>query len=153
MIIVKDLMSPDLYTLKPTDSIYKARKLMLEKQIRHLPIVDNQDRFVGLLTKRDILALSVSVLADIDITEREELEAGIPIAEVMITDIVVAEEETNLIEAARFMLDQKHGCLPVLRGRQLIGILTEADFVKLALFLMEKMAEYETPRKGLDGHH
>jgi CBS domain-containing protein len=51
------------------------------------------------------------------------------------------------------MLEQKHGCLPILRGHKLVGILTEADFVKLALHLMEKMAEYEVPRKHSNGQH
>jgi CBS domain-containing protein len=153
MITVKELMSRELHTLKPTDTIHQARELMVKKHIRHIPILDTQGRFVGLLTKRDVLAISVSALADIDAAERDELEAGIPIGEVMVTDIVVAEEDTNLLEAARFMLEQKHGCLPVLRGRQLVGILTEADFVKLALYLMEKMAEYETPRKNSNGQN
>lgn len=138
---VKDLMSLELYTLKPMDTVHQARELMLEKHIRHIPIVDERNEFVGLLTKRDVLAASVSVLADIDVVERDELESKIPISEVMITEIVVAEEDTDLLDAAKFILEQKHGCLPVLRGQQLVGILTEADFVKLSIYLMEKISQ------------
>ena len=143
--MVKDLMSLELYTLKPTDTVHQARELMLEKHIRHIPIVDERNEFVGLLTKRDVLAASVSVLAEIDPVERDELESKIPISEVMITEIVVAEEETDLVDAARFILEQKHGCLPVLRGPRLIGILTEADFVRLSIYLMEKMTNKKVP--------
>ncbi len=75
--------------------------------------------------------------------ERIELETSIPIGEVMVTDVVVAQEDANLLEAARHMLKQKHGCLPIFNGDQLVGILTEADFVKLAIHLMEKMVEYQ----------
>jgi len=114
---------------------------MLNKQIRHIPIVDKQGNFLGLLTKRDLLAASVSMLADIDVLERNELEEGIPINEIMITDVIVAQENTFLLEAAHFMLKQKHGCLPVFQDKKLVGILTEADFVKLAIYLMEKTPE------------
>jgi CBS domain-containing membrane protein len=141
MIIVKDLISRELYTLKPTDTVREACELMLNKRIRHIPIVDEQGKFVGLLTKRDVLAVSISVLADIDVAERHELESSIPISEVMITEIAVAQEDTSLLEAAQMLLRQKHGCLPIFRGSHLVGILTEADFVKLAIHLMEKPAE------------
>jgi len=136
--MVKELMSDELHTLKPTDTVRQARELMLEKRIRHVPIVDESGEFVGLLTKHDVLAVSVSLLADIDKTEREELEGSIPLSEVMIREIVVAEEDISLLDAAKFILEQKHGCLPVLRGQRLVGILTEADFVKLAIYLLEK---------------
>ncbi|MCK5876402.1 MAG: CBS domain-containing protein [Candidatus Marithrix sp.] len=142
MITVKDLMSSELYTLKPTDTIQHARELMLEKRIRHIPIVEEDGKFVGLLTKQDILAISVSALADIDVNERDELESNVPISEVMISEVVIAEENTNLIKAANFMLQQKHGCLPVFKDEKLIGILTESDFVKLSLYLMKKLDVY-----------
>jgi CBS domain-containing protein len=144
MITVKELMSDELYTLKPTNTVHEARELMLQKRVRHVPIVNEQGKFVGLITKHDILALSVSKLADISEKERDEIESSIVLGEVMIRDVVVANEETNLLEAAQFILEQKHGCLPIFRGTQLMGILTEADFVKLAIHLMEKTAEYQT---------
>jgi CBS domain-containing protein len=144
MITVKELMSDELYTLKPTNTVHEARELMLQKHIRHIPITNEQGKFVGLITKHDILALSVSELADISQKERDEIESSILLSDVMIRDVVVANEETNLLEAAQFLLDQKHGCLPVFHGTQLIGILTEADFVKLAIHLMKKTAEYQT---------
>ncbi len=143
MITVKDLMSDELYTLKPTNTIHHARELMLEKRIRHIPIVDDNNKFVGLLTKQVILAVSVSALAGIDVQERNELESYVQISEVMLTDVVVAEENTNLSKAAKFLLEQKHGCLPIFKDGTIIGILTESDFVRLAFYLMEKMDEYQ----------
>ncbi len=143
MITVKELMCERVYTLRPTDTVHDARCLMVEKHVRHVPIVDVAGKFVGLITKHDILALSVSDLADIDISERAEIESSIPLAEVMITDVVVAEEDTNLLEAARFLLEQKHGCLPIFNQGELTGMLTDTDFVRLAVYLMEKMASDE----------
>ncbi len=143
MITVRDLMSDQLFILTPTDTVHKARELMLKNRIRHIPIVED-DEFVGLVTKHDVLAVSVSTLAEIDNDTRDELESAIPLGEIMMTDITIAYAESSLLEAAQFMLDQKHGCLPVLHDNQLIGILTEADFVKLALYLMRRLDELET---------
>ncbi len=137
MITVKELMRDQLYTLKPTNTVHQARNLMLNKHIRHIPIVDNNGKFIGLLTKRDILAASISSLAGIGNNERDELEDGIPISKIMTTDVVVAQEDTSLLDAAQHMLAQKHGCLPIFKGDQLVGILTESDFVRLAVQLMK----------------
>jgi CBS domain-containing protein len=140
MITVQELMSDTLHTLSTHDTIHTARELMLEKRIRHVPIVDNRGNLVGLLTKHDVLAVSISTLAEVENTVRDELEEGIPIGEVMITDLMVGYPTTSLREAAQFMLEQKHGCLPILSTDQkLVGILTEADFVKLALHLIERL--------------
>ncbi len=140
MITVKELMMEQLYTLKPTNTVHEARDLMLDKQVRHIPIVDYDGKFIGLVTKRDILAASISSLANLDKTERDELEDGIPIAEIMITDVVVAQEDASLLDAAQNILDQKYGCLPIFRGETLVGILTESDFVRLAIHLMKNSA-------------
>ncbi|WP_353572569.1 CBS domain-containing protein [Candidatus Albibeggiatoa sp. nov. BB20] len=144
MITVQDLMSEQLFTLTLTDTVHEAREAMLNNRIRHIPIVDKDGEFVGLVTKHDILEVSVSALAEIDNDTRDELESAIPLGEIMITDITIAYADSNLLEAAKFMLEQKHGCLPVLQDSRLIGILTEADFVKLALHLMQRLDELET---------
>lgn len=144
MITVQDLMSEQLFTLSPTDTVHEARETMLKNRIRHIPIVDDEGEFVGLVTKHDILDVSVSALAEIDNDTRDELESAIPLGEIMLTDITIAYAESSLLEAAKFMLEQKHGCLPVLQDGQLIGILTEADFVKLALHLMQRLDEIES---------
>ncbi len=138
MIIIKELMSRKLYTLKPTNTVHQARELMLDKHIRHLPIVDESGKFVGLLTRRDVLAASISALADIDNKERTELEDSIPIGKIMVTDVVVAYENTSLLEAAKFLLQRDYGCLPIFKDEQLTGILTETDFVRLTIQLMKK---------------
>ncbi len=95
MITVQELMSEALYTLSAHDTIHTARELMLEKRIRHVPIVDEEDNLVGLLTKHDVLAVSLSTLAEVENEVRDELEEGIPIGEVMITDLMVDHQFTG----------------------------------------------------------
>ena len=143
MITVEELMTTQLYTLRETDSLYDARKIMSEHKIRHVLVVDDEGIFVGLFSQRDLLTVSVSTFAEISAVERQDIESHIPLREVMTTDITVAEEGTDLLDVAHFLLETKHGCLPVVASGYLKGIITEADFVKLAIDLLEKLARYE----------
>jgi len=143
MLKVKDLMSSDLFILKKTDTLASARSVMELGRVRHIPIVDDNNRFLGLITHRDILAATVSRFAGIDPGTQEELDAGIPTFEIMRTDIQRATPETDLKDAAQILLKHKYGCLPVLDGETLVGIITEADFLSLTISLMEAL-ESET---------
>ncbi len=138
MITVRELMSTDLLTLEDTATVAEARKLMLEERIRHIPVVNTMQEFVGLLTQRDVLEISVSALADVDSGERADLEASIPVHQVMTTDLAVVEEDTSLREAAQYLLEHKIGCLPVVAEGSLIGIITESDFLKLVIKLLDR---------------
>ncbi len=136
MLHVADVMTVNLITLPPSGSLLKARKLMQEKRIRHLAVVSPDGVFHGVVSQRDLLKAAVSQFADVLPDIREQIEAGIPVAEIMTVDLLHAGPDTPLVEAAAVLLRHKVGCLPVLEGDKLVGILTEADFVKLALKLL-----------------
>ncbi len=127
---VRDLMSPDVITVRPDDSVAKAYELMLEHRFRHLVVSDPDGDLVGLLTHRDLLRSSL--------IERSELSMGlqctvmqrIRVDEVMTSEVETAEAVQPLAEAARLMFENKYGCLPVLDGDRVVGILTESDFVR-----------------------
>lgn len=141
MIHVNDLMTTNLYTLSEDDTLRTAKLAMAEHRIRHIPIVDANNRFLGVLTQRDVLALTVSSLADVDADEREALDISIPIREVMSRNVLTVDAKTSLRDAAEIMLERKIGCLPVVAGDYLIGILTEADFLKLVVHLVDRIEE------------
>lgn len=140
MIYVEDLMTTSLFTLKRSDSLRDARSLMELARIRHIPIIDARDAFVGLLTHRDILGATISRFADIDEHVQGEIDAGIPVEEIMQTDVVTVPPSMLLRDAAELLLHNKYGCLPVLRGVTLVGIITEADFLKLTISLLDAVA-------------
>ena len=123
MFQVKNIMTKDVFTLNQHDSLSAAKDLMNLARIRHIPIVDDAGRFAGLLTHRDILAATISELAGIDRETQDEIEAGIPIAEIMQTDVVTGSPELSLKEAARLLLEEKYGCLPVVCSTKLCGII------------------------------
>ncbi len=145
LLTIQTLMTRELYTLQETDTVQDAHALMNRQHVRHIPILDAGGELCGLLTQRDLLAVSLSTFAEVSHQERAELETGIPLSEVMIREVVVATENTDLLEAAQFLLDTKHGCLPVVDAAgKLCGILTEADFVKLAIQLLKAANHNET---------
>ena len=143
MFQVKNIMTKDVFTLNQLESLSAAKDLMDLARIRHIPIVDDQGKFVGLLTHRDILAATISELAGIDRETQDEIESGIPIREIMQTDVVTVGAELSLKEAARLLLEEKYGCLPVVSEEKLCGIITEADFLRLTIDLMEAVEPEE----------
>ncbi|MCB9638272.1 MAG: CBS domain-containing protein [Myxococcales bacterium] len=135
---VNDLMTHQVTTLLETETMDLAQTLMRAERIRHLPVVDAKGRLAGLVTHRDLLRVSVSEVAEMDPEERIELLQAIPVMSMMQRNVRTVSPMTSLREAAQLLLEHKYGCLPVVNEhRELIGILTESDFVKLFLRLFE----------------
>jgi len=143
MLKVKDIMTSPVFSLKETDSLHSARSLMDLQRIRHIPIVNLDNEFTGLVTHRDILSATISQLADLDAETQKEIDAGIPIHEIMRMDIATVEEGTSLKTAAEILLNHKYGCLPVVGNGTLVGIVTEADFLRLTISLMDGLNDTE----------
>ena len=127
---VRDLMTPGVVSVRPEDTVATAYQLMLDNRFRHMVVLDRDGDLVGLLTHRDLLRHSL--------IERAELPPGlqctvmrrIQVDEVMTSEVETAEAGQPLAEAAMIMLQNKLGCLPVVEGSRVVGILTEGDFVR-----------------------
>lgn len=141
MLTVADLMSTKLFTLLESDSLYTAKQIMDMARVRHVPIVDGNEHFIGLVSHRDMLSVAISQLSDIDQSTQDELAAGIPLKEIMRTDVTTVLPEAKLRNAAQLLLDHKYGCLPVVKAGKLLGILTEADFLRLTISLMDALED------------
>ncbi|WP_147821636.1 CBS domain-containing protein [Salidesulfovibrio onnuriiensis] len=139
MLKVKDWMSTPVHSLLENESLHNARALMDLQRIRHIPIVDVDNHFSGLITHRDVLSATISELADLDAETQKEIDSGIPLREIMCTDVMTVTPDSSLKDAAQLLLNHKYGCLPVLENGQLVGILTEADFLKLTINLMDAL--------------
>jgi CBS domain-containing membrane protein len=138
MLKIKDIMTADVFVLLSTQTLNLVRNLMKIKYIRHVPIVDDENQFVGLLTHRDLLSQTVSILAEIDEKEQDELDQNIPIMNVMKTDVITVHPELDLCSAVSILIENKYGCLPVVSDKKLVGIVTEADFLQLTHDLLKK---------------
>ena len=138
MLKVKDIMTSEVYVLYATQTLELVRTLMRIKHVRHVPIVDADNTFVGLMTHRDLLAQTISHLAEVDESEQEYLDSHIHIMNIMKTDVVTADPEMTVCSAISLLLNHKYGCLPVVSDGKLVGIVTEADFLNLTLELLRK---------------
>jgi len=136
MLKVKDIMTTEVFVLQSTQTLELVRSLMRIKHVRHVPIVAADNSFAGLLTHRDLLAQTISHLAQLDDQEQEYLDRHIHIVNIMKTDVLTAEPEMDICTAISLMLDHKYGCLPVVSDGKLVGIVTEADFLNLTLALL-----------------
>jgi CBS domain-containing protein len=148
MITVDEVMTRDLYTLKMTDSVADARNLMVKVNIRHIPVVDEFGKLAGLVSQRDLLAAADSVLSDLTEQQRVSVESHVNIVDVMTTDVAVIDEHTSLRSAALYLQSHKYGCLPVMSDGALSGIVTETDFVEVAVNLLEQI-EFSEPEEPL----
>lgn len=127
---VHDLMTPDVVSVRPEDSVAAAHELMLDHRFRHLVVIDKDGDLVGLLTHRDLLRHSLIERAELPLSLQRSVMRRIRVEEVMTSEVETAEAGQPLEEAAQVMFENKYGCLPVVEGSRVVGILTEADFVR-----------------------
>jgi len=127
--LVSDLMTKKLRTLGPGDGVEEALALIQELFIRHVPIVDEDGQLVGLVTQRDLLGW-----------EHKKLPNA-PLREIMRSSLETASPSQTLRSAAETMIVNKYGCLPVVEDGKLVGIITETDFLKLAIFPLGNAAK------------
>ena len=138
MLKIKDIMTSEVFVLHATQTLELVRSLMRIKHVRHVPIVDPDNTFVGLMTHRDLLAQTISHLAEVDDDEQEYLDRHIHIMKIMKTDVTTVDPEMDVCSAITMLLEHKYGCLPVVTDGKLVGIVTEADFMKLTLDLLRE---------------
>jgi CBS domain-containing membrane protein len=148
MFKISELMTSPVYSLRETDTLQSARVLMDQKRIRHVPITSGSNIFRGLITNRDVLANTISHLADIDQATQNEIDAGIPLQEIMRTDVHTISPEDSVKDAANILYNHKYGCLPVVDNGKLVGIVTEADFLQLTIQLLEAMDQAAAAAKS-----
>jgi acetoin utilization protein AcuB len=104
---------------------------MRENRVRHLPVVKKGDILAGVVTQTDLLQASPSPATSLSIWEINFLLAKMQIRDTMTTDVIVVNEECPLEEAALVMAEHKIGCLPVVHGKRLVGIITETDLFNI----------------------
>jgi len=134
--LVRDRMSRYPITVTAAVPIDEALKVMRENKVRRLPVVDRDGRLVGIVSEMDLLYASPSPATSLSVYEIHYLMARITVQDVMTKEVISIEEDTPLEEAARIMVDNKIGGLPVVRDGTLVGIITETDLFKIFLELL-----------------
>ena len=140
MFTLDAIMTTELITLLPTANLAEARELMHKHKIHHLPVVDDNNTLIGLVTLTNLLAATDSVLRDPDNSIHPE---NVMVKDIMVTDVATVDEHASLRQAALFLEKHRIGCLPVVTDGMLKGIITETDFVAVAINLLEQLEDSE----------
>lgn len=146
MLSVAEIMTREPYTLGPDDTLADARKLMAEHHIRHVPVVSGDGNLVGLVSQRDVLAAEDSTVLT-QPGDPESKEAYVALSTIMTSPVQTVDEHAGLRGTAMHLQNNKMGCLPVIRDGRLVGIITDSDFVAIAVNLMEQLEAGE-PDEG-----
>ncbi len=128
--LVKDRMTADPVAVMPDTSFIDAFHIIRERGIRHLPVLNKKNKLVGVVTQKDLLHASPSSATTLTVFEMNYLLANLQIEEVMTSPPITVAEDTPIEEAARVMVEKDIGCLPVMRGTELVGMITEADIFR-----------------------
>ena len=133
MITIDELMTSDPFTLSENDSLDDARNIMTEKHFRHIPITNSDKQLLGLVTQRDVLEATVPRSGS------KSNEEDIKLSDIMIQNVSVIHQSDSVRQAAIFLQAHKYGCLPVVSDDGLVGIITDSDFIDIAINLLEQV--------------
>src|SRR5512138_2764089 len=128
-------MSHPVFTVQPDTPIIKAHELMAREKVHRAPVVKN-GKLVGMVTTNDIQKAYPSSATSLAVWEVTSLLEKITVEDIMIKNVFTVQEDTTIEEAARVMVDNKISALPVLRGKELVGIITETDLFRIMLEML-----------------
>ena len=128
--LVYERMSKHPLTVKPKTSVNAALKRMRDERVRRFPVVDDGGKLVGIVSEKDLLYAAPSPATSLSIYEMHYLYSRLNVEEIMTREVIVVQEDDPLEEAARILVDNKVGGLPVMRDGNLVGLITETDVFK-----------------------
>ncbi len=126
---VRNVMQVKVVTISVTERLSTVEDIMTLGGVRHVPVV-HAGRLVGVVSERDLLRASLSALSETHTDHRRAFLHAVEIARVMSTPPVVIDPDAEVEEAAAVMADRKIGCLPVVLGDELLGLVTETDVLR-----------------------
>ena len=129
---VRTMMQQNVISATPDMSLAQVQRLMQDKSIRHLPVVTDT-RLVGMVTDRDIRDAVPSPATTLSRGEIAYRLDTTPVKSCMTQDVVSIHPDTDMVQAARVLLDKKFGCLPVVDQGALVGVVTEVDCLRAFL--------------------
>lgn len=132
---VSHVMTKNPLYIHPEMSVPDARAFMKKEKVGRLPVLDKENRLVGIVTERDLINASPSVATTLDMYEMSYLLSKLKVEKVMKKSVVTVAEDVVVEEAARIMVDNGISALPVMRGDALVGIVSDGDLFKVFIEL------------------
>ena len=129
---VKEIMVRDVATLDAGDELSLANDIMKLGRIRHLPVVAGT-QLVGILSERDLFRSSLVQALGHEPSKTRDVMKAVRIQDIMIKNLITISPDADIKEAVQLMLKHKIGCVPVVQGGELMGLITETDILMLCL--------------------
>lgn len=129
--IIRDVMTKSPVTVTEETSVTEAKALMNKNNFSKLPVLDKSKRLVGIITKNDIQKASPSDATTLDMFELGYVLSKLTVGKFMTKKVITIQETEVIEEAARIMVDNNIGCIPVMEDDVLVGIVTESDLFRL----------------------
>jgi acetoin utilization protein AcuB len=126
-------MKTNLVTVSPETSIFKAREMMDNHKISHLPVTDGKARLLGIVTDRDLKESWASPATTLSVHELTYVLQRLTVANIMTKKLITATPDMTIERAAQIIHDKKIGALPVLKNNKLVGIITTTDLMQVLL--------------------
>jgi acetoin utilization protein AcuB len=133
---VSQKMTKRPVTAKSDMSVPDALELMHVTKVHRLPVLDPNGKLVGIVSEGDLLYASPSPATTLNVWEMHSLLAKLTVDKVMTKKVITVSEDTPIEDAACMMVEKKIGGMPVLRGKELVGIITETDLFKVFISLL-----------------
>ena len=130
---VRDVMSTEVTTVERNEKLVEAERLMNVERIRHIPVVDDSGDLVGIISQRDLFYGALMRALGYGSRQRDQLLDQYVAKNAMTSDVQTTTPDTPLSDAAKLMKEKRIGSLVVVDGDRIAGILTEGDFVSLAI--------------------
>lgn len=131
---VADIMTKNPICLSKHANVFKARMLMAEKSIRHLPIVEPESKIlIGMLSQKTVLSNAIKTINRRGLDKLEHEEKSTEIASIMSQSSVSLDVNVEILDVANALLEQKSGCVVLTDNNKVVGVITSNDFVKLAV--------------------
>jgi len=131
--LVKNSMTAPVISISSDSGLSDARKIMTEKKVRRLPVVDN-DKLVGIVSFTDVLEAKLATASSLNVWELSQQVLTMQVKDVMSTEVLSIEQDATIADAARVMLEQKVSGVPITNNGKLVGIITESDLFRLLAF-------------------
>ena len=129
--LVKDRMSPNPVTVTTDTSLKKALDLVRSSPFRHLPVLDENGKLVGIVTEKSLVYASPTSSTTLSVFEVDYILSRTKVGQVIQGEVVVVRPDLPIEEAARMMIDHRIGCLPVVEDDELLGIISDTDIFRV----------------------
>jgi CBS domain-containing protein len=126
---VKEIMSMDVVVVERNDDLSQVEDLMVSKKLRHVPVVENGE-LVAVVSQRDLFkAMMSSTMGYGDKAQKAYLHS-VRVKEIMTYPVITISPDTSVGEAADLMVHKGIGCLPIVEGTRLVGMVTKTDLLQ-----------------------